>query len=272
MSSSGNHSLTAGVERFSGYAPIYDEYRPQPPGVVVEILTQLAQAPRPALVVDVGCGTGLSTRIWAGRAKRVIGIDPSADMLGQAVARTSAEGFEYRLGFSHQTGLGEGCADIVTCSQSLHWMEPASTLNEVARILRPGGVFAAIDCDWPPTTPNWEADEAYRQFTRRIGALEKQRKTSPGLARWSKNEHLARIQACGHFRFTREVLVHGTELGSAERLVGLAMSLGSVESLLKAGLNEADLGLDEFRAAARRMLGEDLRTWYFSYRVRVGIK
>lgn len=32
-----------------------------------------------------------------------------------------------------------------TVAQALHWMEPASTLAEVARILRPGGVFAAYD-------------------------------------------------------------------------------------------------------------------------------
>ena len=34
--------------------------------------------------------------------------------------------------------------------QALHWMEPAPTFGEVARLLRPGGVFAALDCDWPP--------------------------------------------------------------------------------------------------------------------------
>jgi len=45
------------------------------------------------------------------------------------------------------TDLPDGCADIVTCSQSLHWMVPESTFAEVARILRPGGVFATYDYD-----------------------------------------------------------------------------------------------------------------------------
>ncbi len=45
----------------------------------------------------------------------------------------------------------EGTAGIVTCAQSFHWMEPESTFIEVARILRPGGVFAAYDYDRPPT-------------------------------------------------------------------------------------------------------------------------
>ena len=39
---------------------------------------------------------------------------------------------------AHATGLDEGSADIVTCSQSLQWMAPEPTLAEIARILRPG--------------------------------------------------------------------------------------------------------------------------------------
>src|ERR1035437_4594814 len=70
-------SLRPGVERFLGFAPVYDRFRPQPPEVAVDVLCQIAQVERPGLVVDLGCGTGLSTRIWAGRAERVIGIEPS---------------------------------------------------------------------------------------------------------------------------------------------------------------------------------------------------
>lgn len=49
----------------------------------------------------------------------------------------------YRDAFSDATGLANNCADIVTISQALHWMEPESTFGEVARILRPGSVIAA---------------------------------------------------------------------------------------------------------------------------------
>ena len=137
---------TSNIERFSGFADCYDSYRPKPPTIIVDILTQLAAVARPRLVVDLGCGTGLSTRIWSGRAEEVIGIDPNADMLRRAEVN-AAENVRYQDGLSTRTGLPDGCADIVTCSQSLHWMEPAPTFAEAARILRPGGVFAAYDCD-----------------------------------------------------------------------------------------------------------------------------
>ena len=152
------------VERFEGYADLYDDHRPQPPAVLVNLLTQLAEVERPALVVDLGSGSGPSTRLWAERADQVVGIEPGEDMRRVAAARTSAPNVHYQAGYGHATGLPDGGADIVTASQALHWMDPEPTFAEVARILRPGGIFAAVDCDWPPamhwkrkrpTTPAW---------------------------------------------------------------------------------------------------------------------
>jgi ubiquinone/menaquinone biosynthesis C-methylase UbiE len=271
MSTPGDASFATNVQRFSGFASTYDQYRPSPPEIVPEILTWVAGGRRPALVVDLGCGTGLSTRLWAQRADRVIGVEPSADMRAEAQRRTQARNVCYREGFSHATGLDDACADIVTCSQSLHWMQPQETFREVKRILRPGGVFAAIDCDWPPTTSSWEVDAAYAALMNSVSAIEKRRNLSAGLQRWSKDQHLARMQASGVFRLTREIAVHSVETGDAERYVGLAMSMGSVQTVLKAGLSEGEIGLDSFRETARRLLGDAPRPWYFTYRVRLGV-
>lgn len=269
-----NH-LTANVERFQGFADTYDKYRPQPPLVLIDILTQLAQAEHPRLVVDLGCGTGLSTRIWAGRANAVIGIEPSDDMRriaeAQTVAMPNAKHVRYKAGFSHDTGLADACADIVTCSQALHWMEPEPTFAEVARILRPGGVFAAIDCDWPPTL-NWQAEEAYNQFDEQARKIGEARGYFRGVKRWDKAEHLARMKASGKFRYVKEIVVHHTETGNAERLIGLALSQGGVAALLKNGMSEEEIGVPAFRASALQILGGQSTSWYFSYRVRFGVK
>ena len=262
----------ATIERFSGFAGVYDRCRPAPPEALADVLCLLAGVRCPALVVDLGCGTGLSTRYWADRAVQVIGIEPSADMLRQAQAATLQPNVTYQAGFGHKTGLPDGCADFVTCSQAFHWMEPESTLAEVARLLHPGGVFAAYDHDSHPVMPRWEADFAYRVFGERVDALEESHKISASVARWDKPSHLRRIRASGRFRYAREILLHHVETGNAERLVGLALSQGSVESLLKAGLGEADLGLDRLRAEAARWLGSESGPWYWSVRVRVAVK
>ena len=267
--------LSANLDLFSGFADRYDAYRPRPPVVLLEILTQLAQVERPRLVVDLGSGTGLSTFVWAPRAEQVIGVEPNADMRARAEARAASEAnaqnVRYIDAISSQTGLPDANADIVTCSQSLHWMEPEPTFAEVMRILRPGGVFAAYDADWPPTI-TWQAERAFNEFVDSYDKLGEQRGWYRGVIRWKKEEHLARMQASGCFRYVKEIVVHHTETGDAERLVGLALSQGRVAKLLQQGVNDQAISVDDFRAVVQRELGDRSSTWYFSYRVRLGIK
>jgi SAM-dependent methyltransferase len=267
--------LSANVERFTGYAGCYDANRPRPPAILAEILTRLAQVDRPGLVVDLGSGTGLSTMFWAGRAAAVVGVEPSDDMRRQAEERSAAVpaagNVRYQAGFSAAIGLPDGCADVVTCSQSLHWMEPEPTFAEVARVLRPGGVFAAYDCDWPPTV-HWEAEVAYQETIRRAEALGEERGFFSGVQRWEKKEHLARMRSSNRFRYVKELLVHSTEMGSAARLVGLCRSQGNVATLLKQGVTEEEIGLDTLRRVAERTLGDGTSPWYWSYRVRVAFR
>jgi len=259
------------IKRFSGFADLYDRCRPAPPPTILDVLCLLANVERPTLVVDLGCGTGLSTRAWSGRAAQVIGVDPSADMLQQAVATTCEPNVTYRTGFSHATDLPDGCADIVTCAQSFHWMEPESTLAEVARVLRPGGVFAACDHDFWPLVAPWEAALALHAFGQRIRELEEREQVSADVPRWEKSGHLERIEASGRFRYTREILLHHVEKGNAERLVGLALSQGGVQTLLKAGMSEADLGIDQLRIEAVSLLSDEPQPWYWGVRVCVGV-
>lgn len=263
--------FSANIQLFTGFASDYDRYRPAPPAVLADLLCALAKTSRPRLVVDLGSGTGLSTRYWAGRADQVVGIEPTVDMRREAEARTRAANISYREGFSHSTGLPDVCAQIVTCSQALHWMEPQSTFEEVRRILEPGGVFAAFDYDWPPTTSSWQADAAYEACERRIRQVEDMLPDPLALLRWQKHEHLARMRQSGCFRYTREIVLHHTEPGNAERLVGLLLSQGNVMTLYKKGFSEADLGIDEFRRQAQQALGDTPTTWYFSSRLRIGI-
>lgn len=260
------------VERFTGFAGTYDQFRPNPPEALSDVLAQLSGKPVPDLVVDLGCGTGLSSRFWAARARRVIGIDPARDMLVYARLHTQETNIAYMFGFGQQIALVSGCADLVTCSQALHWMEPAPTLAEVARLLRVGGVFAAYDHDAVPVVPSWELEAALQVFQKRADRLESELGISPNLPRWLKHEHLRRMQESGHFRFFREFCLHHVEMGNADRFVGAVLSSGQIQSLLKAGVTENDLGLVALQEQARRLLGIEPKTWYYTVRVRVAVK
>ena len=64
-----------------------------------------------------------------------------ASRLGELEQRTARVGNDAQAASGYATGLADACADIVTCAQSLHWMQPDVTFKEVDRILRPGGRY-----------------------------------------------------------------------------------------------------------------------------------
>ena len=251
-----------------GFAAGYDSHRPSPPAALLDVLCVEAQVERPGLVVDLGSGTGLSTRAWAARADEVVGVEASPEMRAQAEAATSLGNVRFVQAYAQETGLPDGVADIVTCSQSFHWMEPEPTLAEAARILRPGGVFAAYDYDWPPVV-HWEVEAAFEELLLRVGRL---RSGPRGRLRYSKEGHLERMRSSSHFRHPREVVLHSRERGSAERVVGMAMSLGPMVVLLQEGTSEEEIGLAALREAAARALGEREVELFLGYRVRLGVK
>jgi ubiquinone/menaquinone biosynthesis C-methylase UbiE len=257
---------------WTGKASSYDRVRPTTPPALLDLLTQLIGTPHPALVVDLGSGTGLSTAIWGERAERVIGIDPNADMRKEAIRKLEghlyAAHIEYREGVAHQTGLPDGCADIVTASQSFHWMEPASTLVEIARILRPGGLFAAYDYDWPPTV-TWELDLLSLKVGKRFVELVQKRGLAPTLKLWPKEQHLERMRESGHFRFTREVLLHSIEQGDAARFLEMSQSSAFNNQFQ---FTEQETGFDRLRQAALQHIGSQPIPWFVSYRARIGVK
>ena len=79
----------------TGFAAGYDSHRPSPPDALLDVLCLEAQVERPQLVVDLGSGTGLSTRAWAGRADEVVGVEASLEMREQAQAATSESNVRY---------------------------------------------------------------------------------------------------------------------------------------------------------------------------------
>lgn len=296
-------NLTPNADRFSGFAELYDQVRPTPPDDLAEALRAYAGATTPRLVVDLGSGTGLSTR-WCTRwAERAVGIEPSDDMRRVAEAAGVGDNLSYRAGWSHATGLDAGCADIVLAAQSLHWMDPEPTFAEVARILRPGGIFAAVDCDWPPSVGSAAAEAAWgrcrgqvKVFEERLAAglsgaqlaaplgpdddpvlpshfardANKGREMAVGVQAWSKDEHLDRMRASGAFAWCRELAFHAAEPGDADRYVALLRSQGDLQTLVKHGVSEAVMGVPEFARVVGDALGAARRPFWFTYRARIG--
>jgi SAM-dependent methyltransferase len=250
------------------FAERYEAFRPRAPAVLTDLLPALADVARPRLVVDIGSGTGLSTRLWADVAEDVVGVEPSEAMRRVATAINHAPNVSYSCGSSYASGVPDGAADIVTCSQSLQWMQPEPTFAEVARILRSGGVFAAYQYE-RLQTPFWEPEAAFEEVRRRVSDVNRELNVPADRPRWPVT--LERVEDSGRFRKCRELHLHSVEEGDAERLIGFALSEGSTATLLARGYTESDLGLEQLRRVAARWLGGPA-PWWLSYRVIVARK
>ncbi|MDF2504683.1 class I SAM-dependent methyltransferase [Clostridium sp.] len=174
--------------------------------------------------------------------------------------------------FSDNTGLEDGCADVVTCSQSFHWMNPKTTIPEVERILKKGGVFAVYDCDWPPVC-NWEAELEYKKLFEKVNNIESSNtKIKDSFIKWSKDNHLSNIKNSNKFRYVREIVFSNSENCSAARFINLALSQGGLQSIIKNEISEINPYLIDFKNNIKNIFCDSEFEVYFCYRMRIAVK
>ena len=253
-------------ERFMGFADTYEQTRPTLPKHAIELIKNYLTFPLDT-VVDLGCGTGLSTLSWKGETERIIGIEPSIDMLSIAKQKES-KNITFLEGYSTSIPLEDESVDVVICSQSFHWMEPFATLKEVNRILKPGGVFAALDYDWPGVV-DYQAEKAIyeiRAFVRSIESVDT--KEAHG---YPKNQHIPNMNATGYFDYTREIVFSNQEICTPERLINM---IGSISSFQREAKRQPEVFNPEFEKFTRRIheIYHEPFIIEFGYRLRIGVK
>jgi SAM-dependent methyltransferase len=133
------------TRRFGPRADAYARARPGYPDDLVARIAEAVSLPADPVVVDLGCGTGLSCAPFLRAGWRVIGIEPNASMRAHAQERGSSyPRFSVHEGRAEQTGLARACADLVIAAQAFHWFDVPGARAEALRILRPSGYAALI--------------------------------------------------------------------------------------------------------------------------------
>ncbi|MEC3977268.1 class I SAM-dependent methyltransferase [Amycolatopsis sp. H20-H5] len=112
-----------------------------------------------ALVVGPGPGVGLKAA--AEQAGRVVGVDPSEEMLALSRHRCG-DGVELRKGTAAETGEADDAVDVVLSVNNVQlWENRPAALAELFRVLRPGGrLLLSAHEKWLPVTRHELADEA----------------------------------------------------------------------------------------------------------------
>ncbi len=134
----------------------YRRYRAGFPPELFDRLASLGIGCAGQRILDVGTGTGTMARQLAQRGAEVIGLDRSAELMGQAreLDREAGVHVDYVQGRAEDSGLPSESLDVVTAGQCWHWFERSRAAREMRRLLRPGGRIVIAHFDWIPVAGN----------------------------------------------------------------------------------------------------------------------
>jgi phosphatidylethanolamine/phosphatidyl-N-methylethanolamine N-methyltransferase len=162
-------------------------------------------------ILEVGVGTGISLPEYAA-ANRIVGIDISAPMLRKACARVAQQGLDnvdaLAVMDARHLALPDEAFDVVVAQYVITTVpEPEATLDEFARVLRPGGEIVLVNHIGAEAGPRRLLEQAIAPIARWLGW----RPEFPfaRLANWAARHRDVRVLECrampplGHFSLIR---------------------------------------------------------------------
>ncbi|PRY46264.1 methyltransferase family protein [Umezawaea tangerina] len=110
-------------------------------------------------VLDLGAGTGKLTGVLCAEGHQVTAVEPDEAMLSELVRLHG--GVRALPGTAERIPLPDGTMDAVVVGQAFHWFDQEKALTEIARVLKPGGVVAAL----------WNADDVDVEWVAGFGEV-----------------------------------------------------------------------------------------------------
>lgn len=162
-------------DRFQDRAEVYAQARPDyPPALAAWLRSEAGwDAASVAAVADVGCGTGISTRMLLRErlAVAAVGVDPSAAMLAQAAAAEpsphSSAAARYVCGAAEDLDvlLGPHSIDAIAVAQAFHWLDREKCRRAFYRALSSSSSVARPVALW------WNRRDVKSPFGRQLEAV-----------------------------------------------------------------------------------------------------
>jgi ubiquinone/menaquinone biosynthesis C-methylase UbiE len=140
------HRWSRSYERSLGQVFFFDPTHRR----VLKLVAAAVDGHGPGHVLDIGCGTGRLLRRAAGvwPSAKLTGVDPAEGMI--EIARTISPTIAFLHGQGEAIPLPDAAVDIAFSTISFHhWQDQAAGVREVARVLRPGGLFCLADIRIP---------------------------------------------------------------------------------------------------------------------------
>jgi SAM-dependent methyltransferase len=127
--------------RFTNRAADYVRHRPTYPAAAVDALLAGLATPEQLVAVDVGAGTGISSRLLAERGVRVNAVEPNRAMREAAAPHP---GVIWLDGSAEAIPLPDATADLTLAAQAFHWFRAGESVREMARVTKSGGRLALL--------------------------------------------------------------------------------------------------------------------------------
>jgi ubiquinone/menaquinone biosynthesis C-methylase UbiE len=142
----------AALEGFSKGARAYTRGRPGYPDALLQWLREQLRLGPGKAAVDLGAGTGKFTRLMLRTGAKVVAVEPIEAMRAQLVE--SLPDVTVISGAAESLPLSAESVDAVVCAQAFHWFATHEALEEIHRVLVPGGTLGLVwnvrdeSCDW----------------------------------------------------------------------------------------------------------------------------
>jgi SAM-dependent methyltransferase len=187
--------------RFGSRASAYAAYRPSYPPEAIDAVLKGLGDPRSVTIADVGAGTGISSRLFAGRGAAVIAIEPNARMREAAKQHPRVRWHE---GTAERTGLADASVDAVVACQAFHWFATSAVMEEFRRVARRRAALMQYERD--------EGDSftaAYGEIVRAYATDDTEAMRARGLAVFEEfpNARVARQRSGAAQRLDRDALL-----------------------------------------------------------------
>ena len=202
-------------------------------------------------VLDAGCGPGddaLRMAAMVGRSGKVTGIDMSERMIAIAQERAKGAGLpvSFRTGDVRKLDVPDASFDAVRIERTLQILDnPGQILDELIRVLRPGGRLVSIEPDWETFVTDPGSRDTARTFFRFCADQFPDGSTGRKLYRYLKERKM------------QNVTVHPEPLVLHD--FALVSKMMNMEQFLAAAVDQGALAPDEIGAWQRELKAADAR-------------
>ncbi|XP_053131323.1 putative methyltransferase DDB_G0268948 isoform X2 [Hemicordylus capensis] len=123
------------------HAAFYQKYRFSPQeNVQASVFSYLEKKGASfQLAVDVGCGSGQSTKMLAKRFEEVVGMDISEAQIEEAKQASHPSNISYLVCPAEEPPFEDNSVDLITAFAAAHWFNTPIFMREVDRVLKPSG-------------------------------------------------------------------------------------------------------------------------------------